>query len=202
MSDTTLPAKTTKRAKLALQRSEPKKSEAIARQKERAQLADELVQNVLPEATGTQSVEVADRLIQQVANAQVWPRPKNVDESVIKAIATMKEMAPKTPTEALLAVHLIATSEAALMFLRRATAEGQTLEGSDANVLRATRLMRVFNEQLEAMQKLKGKAGQQKVTVEHVHVHQGGQAIVGEVNVSKSQCAGEGEKADVETITP
>jgi hypothetical protein len=34
------------------------------------------------------------------------------------------------------------------------------LEGSDANVLRATRLMRVFNEQIEVMQKLKGKTGQ------------------------------------------
>jgi len=45
--------------------------------------------------------------------------------------------------------------------------------------------MRLFNEQLEAMQKLKGKAGQQKVTVEHVHVHEGGQAIVGAVSAGK-----------------
>jgi hypothetical protein len=41
--------------------------------------------------------------------------------------------------------------------------------------------MRVFTEQLEAMQKLKGTAGQQRVTVEHVTVNQGGQAIVGAV---------------------
>jgi len=33
---------------------------------------------------------------------------------------------------------------------------------------------------LEALNKHRGK-GQQKVTVEHVHVHQGGQAIVGHV---------------------
>jgi hypothetical protein len=31
------------------------------------------------------------------------------------------------------------------------------------------------------MAKLKGKTGRQKVTVEHVHVHKGGQAIVGTV---------------------
>jgi len=41
--------------------------------------------------------------------------------------------------------------------------------------------MRVFIEQLVAMAKLKGKAGQQKVVVEHVHVHSGGQAVVGTV---------------------
>jgi len=57
----------------------------------------------------------------------------------------------------------------------RATLEGQHPEAVDTNVLRATRLMRVFGEQLEAMQKLRGKTGQQKVTVEHVHVHDGGQ---------------------------
>jgi hypothetical protein len=31
-----------------------------------------------------------------------------------------------------------------------------------------------FGAQLEAMQKLKGKSGQQRVIVEHVHVHEGG----------------------------
>jgi hypothetical protein len=46
--------------------------------------------------------------------------------------------------------------------------------------------MRVFGEQLGAMQKLKGKAGQQKVIVEHVHVHQGGLAILGTVTARKN----------------
>ena len=41
--------------------------------------------------------------------------------------------------------------------------------------------MRLFTEQLEAMAKLKGKAGQQRVVVEHVTVAAGGQAIVGAV---------------------
>ena len=37
---------------------------------------------------------------------------------------------------------------------------------------------------LEALNKHRGK-GQQKVTVEHVHVHQGGQAIVGRIHTEK-----------------
>jgi len=41
--------------------------------------------------------------------------------------------------------------------------------------------MRLFIEQLAAMAKLKGKAGQQKVVVEHVHVYSGGQAVVGTI---------------------
>jgi hypothetical protein len=68
---------------------------------------------------------------------------------------------------------MIATHEAALLFLAIATREDQTAEGRDANVLRATRLMRLHIDQLEAMQKLKGKSGQQKVVVEHVNVQLG-----------------------------
>ena len=83
--------------------------------------------------------------------------------------------------------------EAATLLLKRATVEGQTFEGTDANVVRATKLMRLFNEQVELMAKLKGKTSQQKVTVEHVHVHQGGQAIVGAVSTAKTD-QGEGAK--------
>ena len=87
---------------------------------------------------------------------------------------------------------MIAANNAALMFLSRATIENQHPEAIDTNVLRATRLMRVFREQLEAMQKLKGKSGQQKVTVEHVHVHEGGQAIVGAVSTGGTGRGGGG----------
>ena len=48
----------------------------------------------------------------------------------------MAEMAPQNATEAMLAVQMIAANDAALLFLRRATADGQTVEGSDGNVLR------------------------------------------------------------------
>ena len=67
-------------------------------------------------------------------------------------------------------------------------------------MVRATRLMRLHLEQIEAMQKLKGKAGQQKVTVEHVHVHEGGQAIVGAVSSTKGEGDG-GGNSDAEANT-
>jgi hypothetical protein len=44
----------------------------------------------------------------------------------------------------------------------------------------ATKLQRTFVAQVEALSKLR-RGGEQKVTVEHVHVHAGGQAIVGAV---------------------
>ena len=90
-------------------------------------------------------------------------------------------MQPTTATEALLAAQMVGAQRLAMIFLGSATLPGQTVQGADAHVLRATRLMRIFNEQVETMAKLKGKGGQQRVVVEHVTVSAGGQAIVGTV---------------------
>jgi hypothetical protein len=45
----------------------------------------------------------------------------------------------------------------------------------------AIKLSRTFTMQMEALSKLR-RGGEQTVRVEHVHVHSGGQAIVGAVN--------------------
>ena len=145
---------------------------------------DELAPH-LCKMTGTRSHDVAERVICQLANAQVWLRPEDKVDHLVKATALIGEMAPQNVTESMLAGQMIATNDAALKFVRRATLEGQTFEGVDANVLRATRLMRLYLQQVEAFQKLKGKAGLQTLTVEQVNVHQGGQAIVGAVSTTK-----------------
>ena len=48
----------------------------------------------------------------------------------------------------------------------------------------AANASRVFIELLSALDRKRGKGGQQIVRVEHVHVHQGGQALVGNVQTS------------------
>ena len=58
-----------------------------------------------------------------------------------------------------------------------------TVSQQDSNGNLAVKLLRTFVAQTEALQRYRGK-GQQKVVVEHVHVHTGGQAIVGSVNQS------------------
>lgn len=93
----------------------------------------------------------------------------------------LAELQPATATEALLAAQMIGAQRLAMRFLQYSTLEGQTVHGCDAHILRATRLMRLFNDQVETMAKLKGKGGQQRVIVEHVTVAAGGQAIVGNV---------------------
>jgi hypothetical protein len=139
---------------------------------------------ILTQVTGVRDEIAADHIMAQAGMALVHPGRDEVGK-LEHAVALMKEMAPQNATEAMLATQMIAVNEAALNFLTRANLEGQPSDGVDRNVVRAARLMRVFSEQAELMQKLKGKSGQQKVVVEHVHVHEGGQAIVGAVNTRR-----------------
>jgi len=75
---------------------------------------------------------------------------------------------------------MVATHSAAMEGLKRAMLPGQTFEGRDQNLKHATKLLSLYARQVEVLDKHRGK-GQQKVTVEHVHVEKGGQAIVGNV---------------------
>jgi hypothetical protein len=63
---------------------------------------------------------------------------------------------------------------------RRAMLGDQTLEGRREALNQANKLCRTYATLLEALNRHRGK-GQRKVTVEHVHVHAGGQAVVGTV---------------------
>jgi hypothetical protein len=76
--------------------------------------------------------------------------------------------------------QLIAAHNAAMECYRRAMIGEQTFEGRRENLAQANKLSRTYAALLEALNRHRGK-GQQKVTVEHVHVHAGGQAVVGVV---------------------
>jgi hypothetical protein len=142
------------------------------------------------EASGIRGERPAERILSQLMQMQTWgPADADGVERALAAFEMLVELKPANVVEALLTVQMVGVHETALMFLKHATREEQTFAGRDANTFRATRLLRLFIEQLEAMARLKGKAGQQKVTVEHVHVYQGGQAIVGAVNAGKTEPA-------------
>jgi hypothetical protein len=87
---------------------------------------------------------------------------------------------PKDELEGMLAAQLLTSHNAAMECYRRAMISEQTFEGRKENLNQANKLSRTHATLLEALNRHRGK-GQQKVTVEHVHVHEGGQAIVGNV---------------------
>jgi len=94
--------------------------------------------------------------------------------------AALMGIRPKDELEGMMAAQLIAAHSAAMECYRRAMIGEQTFEGRRENLSQANKLSRTYAALIEALNRHRGK-GQQKVTVEHVHVHAGGQAVVGMV---------------------
>jgi hypothetical protein len=129
---------------------------------------------------GSQSDAWNNILANQTMQA-LWLKHSNEDDrdKQIKATAAaLVGIAPKDEIESMLAAQLIAAHNAAMECYRRAMLAEQTFEGRRENLGQANKLSRSCAVLLEALNRHRGK-GQQKVTVEHVTVNAGGQAIGG-----------------------
>lgn len=133
-----------------------------------------------------------------LANLQVWERSETTNGGLSMAISLLAELRPQTLLESLLAVQMVGVFQAGTKLLASGLAGEQSLEQAEWRMRSATRLMRLYTEQVEAMVKLRGKSTEQKVIVEHVHVYQGGQAIVGAVQPPRSGRRGMGAGDGVE----
>jgi hypothetical protein len=117
------------------------------------------------------------------ATSSLWVAHSEDEEQDRQRTATVVALAAIRPTdelEAMIAAQLLAAHNATMECYRRAMIPQQTVEGRSENLNQANKLSRTYVVLLDALNRHRGK-GQQKVTVEHVHVHSGGQAVVGMV---------------------
>ena len=138
---------------------------------------------VVEQATGTDQPHLQQHLISQVNRSLYIPESLSEDErsaQISSAISLLQGIKPADELEGMLAVQMVATHHAATDCLRRAMIEGQTLAGREQNLKHAAKFFAIYSRQIEVLDKHRGK-GQQKVTVEHVHVAAGGQAMVGHI---------------------
>lgn len=134
-------------------------------------------------AIGTDDVSVAEsqfrRLIVSMG-IHTGMDEEHVQEKISNALSLMRSLKPQNLVEGKLAAQWVATCEAAEDCLRQASFPELSIETKNIYFRVYKDLMQLSLKQLEALQRLRGKA-QQKVIVEHVHVEAGGQAIVGSV---------------------
>jgi len=97
------------------------------------------------------------------------------------AIADMIEkMKSNDQVEALLSCQIIGTHNIAMTMLKRTVFAG-SIDHMNAYGNLANKLLRTVTTQVETLNKYR-RGNEQKMIVEHVHVNEGGQAIVGNVN--------------------
>jgi hypothetical protein len=130
---------------------------------------------------GSQSDNWNNVLINQTAKT-LWVKysDKDIREQQYKAtVAALIGIGPKDEIEGMIAAQMLASHNAAMECYRRAMADEVSFEGRQANLNQANKLVRSYAVLVEALNRHRGKV--QRVQVEHVTVHAGGQAIVGTV---------------------
>ena len=138
------------------------------------------------EALGTPDSDLQMRLLDQVIHTFEGTVSNGVfdNDKVVAAynstMAVLTGIQPQDEIEAMLAVQMIGVHNMAMDYMGKATRTDRVdFMGTYMNG--ATKSLRTFAAQMEALKKYR-TGGQQKMIVEHVHVNEGGQAIVGNVN--------------------
>ena len=93
-------------------------------------------------------------------------------------------LGPKGLLQNMLVVELLGVHELQQKLLLYANKSIHTPEHGQYYMNAVTKLSNVFIQQASLLHKLQGNS-QQKVVVEHLHINEGGQAIVGHVNIGK-----------------
>jgi hypothetical protein len=94
-------------------------------------------------------------------------------------LAIVRGLKPKDQLETMLGAQMAAV-HLATMTLAHRLGRVETIQQQDSAERAFNKLARTFAAQMEALKRYR-TGGQQKVTVEHVTVNEGGQAIVGSV---------------------
>lgn len=108
------------------------------------------------------------------------------------ALAVVEGLKPRNEAEALLGLQMVAAHLGAMRCISLSSQARQLVQFQVHGEL-ANRFMRTYASHLETLSKLR-RGGEQNMKVEHVYVYQGGQAVVGDINVSRGEAKHEIDK--------
>jgi hypothetical protein len=155
--------------------------------------------SLLREALGSTSDEFVNALILQLENAR-----SRQDPDLNFALSVIKSIKPNDQLETMLAAQMAVTHMATMRFASR-LAGADNVEQFESAERAYNKLARTYVAQMEALKRYR-TGGEQKVTVQHVSVNDGGQAIVGDVvqapRPSNRQCPTNATEALTDTRRP
>ena len=134
----------------------------------------------LKNALGTRSSAFVAASVQQLIVAARLPNSGISEVAVNAALAFIEGAKPRDEIECALVIQMACTHSAAMAVLNRlgGAAGGRTVA---AMASAAARLLRAYATQVEALRRLRN-GNSQTVRVEHVHVNEGGQVLIGNVS--------------------
>jgi hypothetical protein len=143
----------------------------------------------LKQALGTRSSDFVNASLLQLQAAAQLPCGGISEMALNAALAMIEAAAPRDEMEAALAIQMACTHAATMSVLTR-LGGGHGTERRVASLgSAAARLLRAYSAQVEVFRRLR-HGGQQLVRVEHVHINDGGQAVIGNVQPAQSGASG------------
>ena len=139
-------------------------------------------ENAISEIFGTADRDQANALLSHClkslkADEASDEHPGNDERTFM--LSVIHDLAPRDPVERMLAVQMAATHVSTIRSARW-LANAENIPQVQAHYTGFNKLARTFAAQVEALRKHR-TGGEQRVTVQHVNVSDGGQAIVGNV---------------------
>jgi hypothetical protein len=134
----------------------------------------------LKKALGTSSSDFVNASLHQLQAAAQFPGSGISETGINAALAFIEGFAPQNEVEAALAIQMACTHLATMSVLGRLGPAGGTEDRACRFATAAARLVRAYTTQFEAYRRLR-HGGDQYVRVEHVHINEGGQAVIGNV---------------------
>jgi hypothetical protein len=134
----------------------------------------------LKHAFGTTSSAFVDASLQQVIAAARLPNGGISEIAVNATLAFIESAKLKDEVESALVIQMACTHAVAMAVLGRLGGAYGTDRNVAAKASAAGRLLRAYAAQLDALRRLR-TGSSQFVRVEHVHVNEGGQAVIGNV---------------------
>jgi len=139
---------------------------------------------LLMKAIGTRDFDFLSELLNQLGYASAQNNEANLN-SLNFMLSVIKGIKPNDQIETMLAAQMAAV-HMATMHYAKSLAHVETIPQQDSAERTLNKLTRTFATQMEALKRYR-TGGEQKVTVQHVSVGEGGQAIVGNVTQTKSE---------------
>lgn len=137
-------------------------------------------------AFGTASDALIEVTLHQLLYAAQLSGGGPSEIAINAAIAMIAAAAPINEIEAALAVQMATTHMVAMALMGRIGGAGGFSSRLPALASASAKLLRAYFGQVETLRRLR-RGGDQKIRIEHVHVHEGGQAIVGAVNARANE---------------
>ena len=140
----------------------------------------------LQKALGTTSGDFVNATLVQIQNASRLPSGGVSETSVNAVLAFIEGAAPKDEVEAALAIQMACTHAVTMAVLSRLDGAFGGDRGMAIRAAAAAQLLKAFATQVEVLRRLRN-GGSQFVRVEHVHINDRAQALIGPVSVNQNR---------------